>query len=85
MLCTSTCAGSIVKLKWNRDIRYDKVGIIAIEDFLLKMPKLRHLELLGCIHSRTKREELRENSRQRNINLVLSEPDEHSTSDEEVE
>ena len=62
-------------ISWNQDIGVDKVGENVISRFIESLPELKHLELQGSIHSKTRRDELRAMAEQRGIKLVLTLPD----------
>ena len=66
-LSESECAESLQSIRWCEDIKYDKIGLEAIQKFLLRMPKLKKLEITGAIHSKTKRDELRANASTRGV------------------
>ena len=85
-LCNSKVAKKIKELRWSKDIKVDQVGEETIKKFLESMPELKHLELLGCIHSRTKREALRNRATTDfNVRLALTSEEYESESELEIE
>ena len=78
-------AKHLATIKWNEDIKLDKEGKNAIEKFSQHMPKLRTLELKGCIRSKSARNFLKAKALGHNLQLMLTDADDVSESESEKE
>jgi hypothetical protein len=56
----SPCAEVFEELYWNFDIQYAKVGVQILNEILASFPKIQKVKMIGVIHKKETRDELRE-------------------------
>lgn len=68
----SPCAGVFEELYWNFDIQHANVAVKILNDILTSLPKIKKVKMIGTIHKKETRDELRELFRAKGAQLLLS-------------
>lgn len=58
---------------WNFDIQYARVGTRVLIDLLETLPKIKKVKLIGTVHSKETRDEMRASFKAKGATVLLSE------------